>query len=772
NRIIIFSLLFFIFITIGFLEIKNFVSIIVKLVLFFLPVGILFLFYFFQEESKIKHSKIRLIEEKSQELDQKLREIEKGLLDHRQNLLEQCRAIRDDSSCNYFDISKNAIDEFKEKFTNIEALERITVYSQDLKPLFSLDNKGNDKEDPFIFNLAKIIGKTVFKDVVQYKKKGDGLVGMLAGTLLEKNLNMISRQRDDFSALQVGKTNYTLYHDIIEKDPGEGKKKAIFFILVRENDYLKDILKSQAENSHKNYFKKLSDNNENIELAEEDNFLLYFFHPKRIQFTPGGLFIPGSIEKLKKLIKNYSLGEIFHRYHQKRHYERILKTHYELNCPLPAAWWSVLKEKSDANFAGFLPEDFDPNYLMAINHLENYGYTLAMVYPKELINKKIKLDILKLARNLMIIFSVLFFVAIFLLNRVLRPLNKIKGAMQAVENEEYDFKLDIQTKDEIEDLGNTLNTMLKGLAEKEKLHLQKAELKFAFSRFLSPDIVNALEDDPTLLELGGKTSFCSAYFTDIQGFSSFSEVLNPAQLVELLNEYLTEMTDILLDANGTLDKYEGDAIIAFFGAPIANPDNPKDALTVALYMQKRLSYLREKWKSEGDKWPDLVKNMRMRIGINSGEILTGNMGSKNRMNYTMMGDAVNLAARLEGAAKQYGIYTMVSEASLIHYKDLFTFRELDLLRVVGRREPCRVYELLDFVENFSTWEKLLTLYNSGLEHFRKKNFRKAKDFFQWSEKLEENRKISPSLIFQRRCEEIISDPEKETEGQVYDLSEK
>jgi len=192
--------------------------------------------------------------------------------------------------------------------------------------------------------------------------------------------------------------------------------------------------------------------------------------------------------------------------------------------------------------------------------------------------------------------------------------------------------------------------------EKDRKFLQST-----FKQYLSPELIDIMYNSKQKPMLGGEEGIRTAYFTDIQGFSTFSEKLgSPTRLVELLNEYLTEMTDILLKHYGTLDKYEGDAIIAFFGAPMPMDDHAKHACLTALEMQKRLSELRIKWKSEGDKWPTIVHEMRMRIGINSGLIVTGNMGSRTRMNYTMMGDAVNLAARLESAAKQYGVFTMIS----------------------------------------------------------------------------------------------------------------
>ncbi|MEE8336178.1 MAG: adenylate/guanylate cyclase domain-containing protein, partial [Candidatus Neomarinimicrobiota bacterium] len=163
----------------------------------------------------------------------------------------------------------------------------------------------------------------------------------------------------------------------------------------------------------------------------------------------------------------------------------------------------------------------------------------------------------------------------------------------------------------------------------------KKFLHNTFKAYLSPELIDQMYKEKQMPELGGKEGNRTAYFTDIQSFSTMAEKLgNPTDLVNLLNEYLTAMTDILLEHQGTLDKYEGDAIIAIFGAPVHLDDHAERACNAALAMQKKLGELQEKWQSEGDKWPEIVKNMKMRIGINSGAMVTGNMGSSTRMNYT------------------------------------------------------------------------------------------------------------------------------------------
>ena len=273
-------------------------------------------------------------------------------------------------------------------------------------------------------------------------------------------------------------------------------------------------------------------------------------------------------------------------------------------------------------------------------------------------------------------------------------------------------------------------------------------LQNTFKQYLSPELIDIMYNTKQLPLLGGEEGIRTAFITDIEGFSTFSEKLgSPTRLVELLNEYLSEMTDILLKHYGTLDKYEGDAIIAFFGAPMRMDDHAYQACLTALDMQTALGKLRKKWLSEGDKWPVIVHNMRMRIGINSGLITTGNMGSTIRKNYTMMGDAVNLAARLESAAKQYGVYTIISQHTFDLVKNDFEARKLDKIAVVGKSEPVVIYELIAQKGNLNSEnEMLLSLYNEGLSLFYAQEWEKAILKLQEALLLEPNNQVAQKGI--------------------------
>lgn len=294
---------------------------------------------------------------------------------------------------------------------------------------------------------------------------------------------------------------------------------------------------------------------------------------------------------------------------------------------------------------------------------------------------------------------------------------------------------------------------------------QKKFIKGAFSQYLSPHVIEQLIDDPDMLNLGGEERVCTAFFSDVAGFSSISEKLTATELVSLLNDYLTEMTNIILEMDGTVDKYEGDAIVAFFGAPVAYEDHPRRACIAAIRQQRRLEELRAKWKSEGR--PEL----KARIGLNTGRMLIGNMGSATRMNYTMMGDAVNLASRLEGANKPYGTYMMISESTYEAAKDAIEARELDLLRVVGKAQPVRVYELLEEKGRLDDKTRaLLKDYNEGLDCYRRREFKAALAAFE--RVVRQRPDDGPGRAYVARCRAFIETPPSADWDGVFALTEK
>ena len=294
---------------------------------------------------------------------------------------------------------------------------------------------------------------------------------------------------------------------------------------------------------------------------------------------------------------------------------------------------------------------------------------------------------------------------------------------------------------------------------------QKRFIKNAFSRYLSPGVIDKIIEHPESLQLGGENREITIFFSDVAGFSTISEKLTPPELVALLNEYLSEMTDIILGHGGTVDKYEGDAIMAFYGAPHDIPDHAIRACLAGIDMKKKLREMQDHWKSIGQ------VALTCRMGMNTGHAVVGNMGSRMRMDYTAMGDSVNLASRLEGANKFYSTNAMISEMTYERAKEHIEARRLDRIRVVGKSQPILVYELLGRKGSLPDhMVKLLEHYYEGLEHFEKHQWKKALQCFQ--EGLIIVPDDGPTKTYVERCEEFIKKPPSKNWDGVYTFKSK
>lgn len=293
------------------------------------------------------------------------------------------------------------------------------------------------------------------------------------------------------------------------------------------------------------------------------------------------------------------------------------------------------------------------------------------------------------------------------------------------------------------------------LIEEEK---QKGRIKGMFGTYLAPAVVNAMIESGKDPELGGHDAEITPYFSDIQSFSAFSEVLSSARLTELLNEYLTACTDIVQAGGGSLDKYIGDAVVAMYGAPIEVPDHAHRACVASQRVQHRIAELREKWRSEGDKWPALVHRLRTRIGLNTGVCMIGNMGSRTRFNYTMMGDNVNLAARMESGAKSWGVYTMCTEATKVaceRHGDNVVFRSLGRIVVKGRTQVVPIHEIVGLKgEVTDSARECIGVFERALERFYARDWAGARALFERCRTLEPNQPApdhgittNPSLVY-------------------------
>ena len=273
----------------------------------------------------------------------------------------------------------------------------------------------------------------------------------------------------------------------------------------------------------------------------------------------------------------------------------------------------------------------------------------------------------------------------------------------------------------------------------------------AFKHYLAPAIVDRILTDPSQLSLGGQEYEVTILFTDLAGFTGISENMTPGQLQGLLTEYFQEMMGILSEEHATLDKFIGDAIMVYFGCPVVDPDHPAQACRGAVRMQKRLLELNRKWSAGG------IPEIKMRVGINTGKVVAGNMGTEQIFNYTILGDNVNLSSRLEGVNKEYGTLTIISQSTRERAGDLFDLRELDLIRVKGKTEPVAIYELADFQGGTPPQkQQVLTLYEEGLSLYRQMKWVRANKVFQQA--LGINPDDGPSKTLLERCRHYESDP--------------
>lgn len=298
---------------------------------------------------------------------------------------------------------------------------------------------------------------------------------------------------------------------------------------------------------------------------------------------------------------------------------------------------------------------------------------------------------------------------------------------------------------------------------------EKEFVQGAFGHYLSPAVVDQIMENPEMVEqLGGEERVMTAFFTDIESFSTISECLTPGELVLFINEYLSEMCDIIEHYGGTIDKFEGDAIIGFFGAPTFYEDHAMRSVMASIDQQHKLEELRQHWSQEGVLPPRLEELRQrwaaqkrifthVRMGITAGPMIVGNMGSKNRTDYTMMGDTVNLASRFESGQKIYGTGIMVNDLIYEQVKDAVEGRKLDVIQVVGKEEPVIAYEVLDRKGRLSDQKyQVLELFGQGMEAYSAFQFAEAQRLFEQA--LEIDPYDGPSALYADRCEDFAADP--------------
>lgn len=302
-----------------------------------------------------------------------------------------------------------------------------------------------------------------------------------------------------------------------------------------------------------------------------------------------------------------------------------------------------------------------------------------------------------------------------------------------------------------------------------KTEQEKRQVRDAFSHYMSPDLVKELEKDPDKLKLGGETKELTTLFCDIRGFTSISETMNAEQLTTFINRFLTPMTTIILENKGTIDKYIGDCIMAFWNAPLDDEQHARNACISALKMIEELETVNIANEQHAKEENRAFIPVNIGIGLNTGECCVGNLGSNQRFDYSVLGDAVNLASRLEGQSKPYGVHIVIGPNTANYIQD-FAKIELDLIRVKGKKEPVHIYALLgdEKVAASKEYKELNNSVNAMLEYYRAQKWNKAKEALAECRAVQKFLKGTDLTMFLDLYAERIEAYKKKSPGKEWD----
>jgi adenylate cyclase len=285
---------------------------------------------------------------------------------------------------------------------------------------------------------------------------------------------------------------------------------------------------------------------------------------------------------------------------------------------------------------------------------------------------------------------------------------------------------------------------------------EKRKLRAGFSQYVAKEVVDEIVKNPEKLKLGGESKEMTILFSDIRSFTALSEGMTPHELVEFLNEYLTLTTDVILQNKGVVDKFIGDAVMALWGAPLENENHAIDGATTALKMFDKLEEFNKKMKVKG------LNQINIGIGLNTGEVVVGNLGSNQRFDYTVIGDPVNLASRLEGLTKYYGARIIISEKTKDQLQGKFVVKYLDQVAVKGKKDGVKIYEVKDFVENGSEYDQELQNFDQAIELYQHQEWQSALIKFEYlKERYSENKLVD---IYLERLKTYIKNPPQDFDG--------
>lgn len=369
--------------------------------------------------------------------------------------------------------------------------------------------------------------------------------------------------------------------------------------------------------------------------------------------------------------------------------------------------------------------------------------------------RKLQITLLFIGGFVLIIAIALSFL---LAGGITKPIRTLAIAARRIGQGELETNVDIRTGDELEQLGGAFNEMVIGLKEREFI-------KNTFERYVSKTVASELIKNPNMVRLGGTKKELTVMFSDIGGFTTLSEALTPEEVVRRLNEYFEGMSSAILEFNGTLNQFQGDAVVAFWGAPIPQENHATLACLAAIRCREFLKSLQEKWIAQG------LPQRTFRFGISTGEMVVGNIGSSSRFEYTVIGDEVNLASRLEGANKIYGTQILISDKTYELTKGEIIVRELDIIRVVGKSQPVRIYELVSEKGQLDDGRfEILEKFRSGVNLYREQKWSEAGEYFEKILELDPHDK--PTQEYLRRCKEFENSPPPPDWEGVFELRSK
>lgn len=335
--------------------------------------------------------------------------------------------------------------------------------------------------------------------------------------------------------------------------------------------------------------------------------------------------------------------------------------------------------------------------------------------------------------------------------RMTRPIDNLSTAARKIGEGDLDHTVTVDSSDELGDLAQSFNQMIEGLKERNLV-------ESTFKRYVSSDVVDYLLENPDAMSRPGERRYISILFSDLQGFTSLAQRTDPREIIHLLNTYLGDVSEAIGHRGGTLDKYMGDGVMAFFGAPKPRMNHAQRSAQAALDHLAITKRLAAEHKEEG--WPKL----HVRVGLHTGDMIVGNIGGEGNQDYTVIGDAVNIGSRLEAANKIYGTQILCSDETWEHCREDFVGREIDTLTVVGRAKPIHIFEIIMAKEDesahesfdLSTLHQAINTYEEGLKLYRFREFEAARVKFE--SVLHIRHEDGPAAEMIRRCKDFITSP--------------